>query len=83
MELPSCINFYKKFLLKKNKKITNDDKLGVPIELKDLEFEEILVYENFIDYKLVSAEVISCSLVKKGFGDSFTYTLDLIERKKG
>jgi CYTH domain-containing protein len=41
------------------------------------------VFEDFIDFKLISAEVLSCSLVKKGFSDSFTYSLDIIEKKKG
>lgn len=41
------------------------------------------VFEDFIDYSLISTEVLSCSLVKKGFSDSFTYSLDIIEKKKG
>jgi hypothetical protein len=65
--------------------------LNIPLDLDKIEeemdedfyYEELEIFEDFIDYKLLSAEVLSCSVVKKGFSDAYTYTLEITEKKLG
>lgn len=33
LEMPSCVRFYKKFLLKKNKLVNQDERFNIPIDI--------------------------------------------------
>ena len=67
--------FYKKILLKK---IKTADKTILPIDLSMIDqrmYEEIYIYETFINQKSNEGKVIMCSIEKKGNeNQGFTYT---------
>merc|ERR1711957_222237 len=56
------------------------DSSAIPLDFSKIDkgyFEEINIYETFIDYKTREGSVISSSVEKKGARNHFTYTLKI------
>lgn len=77
-------HFHKKLLLWK---VPQADSSAIPLESSLIDkayFEEISIWETFIDYKTHEGDVISSSVEKKGAKNHFTYThkVNLIVNKQ-
>ena len=84
LSLPVGANFFKKFILIKQKNTDPGVKSKVPIDFSNLpEYEQHEISIDFVLYTSSKEKVVNSSVTKKGKNESFNYTHEITIEVKG